>query len=110
MAGAVAASLKAGASSLLTDVSGILDKDKKLISSMNRSQAVKSIEDGTVTGGMIPKVTCCLEAVEAGVEKAHVIDGRIENSIILELFTGRGIGTEITCNPSKNCCGRKVLR
>jgi acetylglutamate kinase len=96
VAGAVAASLKARRLILLTDVSGILDKDKVLVSSLNRGQAVKAIEDGTVTGGMIPKVTCCLEAVEAGVEKAHVIDGRIENSIILELFTGRGIGTEIT--------------
>ena len=53
------------------------------------------IESGVARGGMIPKLKCCLEAVESGVEKAHIIDGRVENSIILELFTRAGIGTEI---------------
>jgi len=95
VAGAVAASLKAKRLLLLTDVAGVLDKDKKLIPSFTRLEAVESIDNGTVTGGMIPKLKCCLEAVEHGVEKVQIIDGRVENSILLELFTDRGIGTEI---------------
>lgn len=95
VAGAVAGALKAKRLILLTDVAGILDKDKNLISSMNERQAVRAIEDGTVTGGMIPKIKCCLEALHSGVEKAHILDGRIENSLVLELFTAGGIGSEI---------------
>jgi acetylglutamate kinase len=95
VAGAVAASLRAKRLMLLTDVAGVLDKDKKLVSSFTRLQAVQAIEDGTVQGGMIPKMKCCLEAVEHGVEKVQIIDGRVENSILLELFTDSGIGTQI---------------
>lgn len=95
VAGAVAAALEAKRLILLTDVTGVLDQDGNLISSMNRHKAVDVLEKGIVHGGMIPKVKCCLEAVEAGVEKAHIIDGRLENSILLEMFTKGGIGTEI---------------
>jgi len=95
VAGAVAAALEAKRLILLTDVTGVLDPDGNLISSMNRYKAVDALERGVVRGGMIPKVKCCLEAVEAGVEKAHIIDGRLENSILLEMFTKGGIGTEI---------------
>ncbi len=95
VAGAVAAALEAKRLILLTDVTGVLDPDGNLISSMNRHKAVEALERGVVRGGMIPKVKCCLEAVEAGVEKAHIIDGRLENSILLEMFTKGGIGTEI---------------
>ncbi|EPR42467.1 Acetylglutamate kinase [Desulfovibrio sp. X2] len=95
VAGAVAAALRAKRLLLLTDVSGVLDRDKNLIPSFTRMQAVQAMEDGTVTGGMIPKLKCCLEAVEHGVEKVQIIDGRVENSILLELFTDTGIGTEI---------------
>jgi len=95
VAGAVAASLKAKRLLLLTDVAGVLDKDKRLIPSFTRLEAVEAIDNGTVTGGMIPKLKCCLEAVEHGVEKVQIIDGRVENSILLELFTDSGIGTEI---------------
>lgn len=95
VAGAVAAALEAKRLILLTDVTGVLDPDGNLISSMNRHKAVDALEKGVVRGGMIPKVKCCLEAVEAGVEKAHIIDGRLENSILLEMFTKGGIGTEI---------------
>lgn len=95
VAGAVAGALKAKRLILLTDVAGILDKDKRLISSMNERQAMRAIEDGTVTGGMIPKIKCCLEAIHSGVEKAHILDGRLENSLVLELFTQGGIGSEI---------------
>ncbi|MFO7597690.1 MAG: acetylglutamate kinase [Desulfocurvibacter africanus] len=95
VAGAVAGALKAKRLILLTDVAGILDKDKQLISSMNERQAMQAIENGTVTGGMIPKIKCCLEAIHSGVEKAHILDGRLENSLVLELFTMGGIGSEI---------------
>lgn len=95
VAGAVAAALEAKRLILLTDVTGVLDPNGNLISSMNRHKSVDALEKGVVLGGMIPKVKCCLEAVEAGVEKAHIIDGRLENSILLEMFTKGGIGTEI---------------
>ena len=95
VAGAVAAALEAKRLILLTDVAGVLDIEGNLISSMNRHKAVQALEKGILRGGMIPKVKCCLEAVEAGVEKAHIIDGRLENSILLEMFTKGGIGTEI---------------
>lgn len=95
VAAAMAAHLQAKRLLLMTDVPGVLNKGS-LLSSLSRKAAVELIEHGIVQGGMIPKVKCCLEAVEAGVEKAHIIDGRLENSILLELFTTAGIGTEIT--------------
>ena len=97
VAGAVAAALGAKRLVLLTDVSGVLDKDKTLISSLDIKEASQAMADGVLVGGMIPKVSCCMEAVDAGVEKAHILDGRVENCIILELFTRSGIGTEIVC-------------
>lgn len=96
VAGAVAAALKAKSLILLTDVAGVLTQDGSLISSLNMLSASQALESGTIKGGMIPKVKCCMEAVEEGVEKAFIIDGRVENSIILELFTDSGIGTEIS--------------
>lgn len=97
VAGAMAAALGAKRLVLLTDVSGVLDKDKTLISSLDIREASQAMADGVLKGGMIPKVTCCMEAVDAGVEKAHILDGRVENCIILEFFTKSGIGTEIVC-------------
>jgi acetylglutamate kinase len=67
-----------------------------LLSTLRRKDIPKLIEDGTISGGMIPKVNCCLDALAHGVEKAHIIDGRVENAVILELFTDSGVGTEIT--------------
>ncbi len=103
VAGAVAAAMGAKRLVLLTDVSGVLDKDRVLISSLDIAEASQAMATGLLTGGMIPKVTCCMEAVEAGVEKAHILDGRVENCIILEFFTTSGIGTEIVC---KRCAGQ----
>lgn len=80
---------------ILTDEQGVLDKDGHLISSMKYSQIHKLISAGVVTGGMIPKMECCMRALEGGVTKAHIIDGRIPYSILLELFTDSGIGTQI---------------
>ena len=95
VAGAVAAALSAEKLILLTDVAGILDKKKELIPTLTRAQAKKRLADGTLTGGMIPKVTACLDAISGGVPKAHVVDGRVPHAILLEIFTDRGVGTEI---------------
>ena len=95
VAGAVAAALKAKRLLLLTDVPGILGQDGALIRSLSIPDTLELFADGTLRGGMIPKVKCCLEALQEGVEKAMIIDGRVENCILLELFTDGGIGTEI---------------
>lgn len=95
VAGHIAASLKARKLILLTDTEGILSKGGKLISSLKLKEAPKLIKDGTIQGGMIPKVNCCLEALKGGVKKAHIIDGRKDHAILLEIFTKIGVGTEI---------------
>lgn len=92
-AGSIAASLKAEKLFLLTDIDGVLDKDKKLISRVNRTLAEKLIEEGTIYGGMIPKIECCMEAIENGAASAHIINGTILHAILLEIFTDKGIGT-----------------
>jgi acetylglutamate kinase len=96
VAGKIASALKAQKLILLTDVEGVKSQDGKLLSTLRRKDIPKLIEDGTISGGMIPKVNCCLDALAHGVEKAHIIDGRVENAVILELFTDSGVGTEIT--------------
>jgi acetylglutamate kinase len=80
----------------LTDTPGVLDGQKKLLSTLNEAEVENLKADGTINGGMVPKVDACLEAIEGGVQKAHIIDGRVEHSILLELFTSEGIGTQIT--------------
>jgi len=95
VAGAVAGALKAAKLILLTDVPGVLDKDGKLFQSLTTEQAGKMLSDGFITGGMIPKVNCCLKALTEGVEKAHIIDGRIEHAVLLEIFTQSGVGTQV---------------
>jgi len=91
----IAVALKAKKVIFLTDTPGVLDKEKNLISTLDEKTIKKLKEDKTIGGGMIPKVDACLEAVKGGVEKAHIIDGRIEHSILLEIFTSAGIGTQI---------------
>jgi len=95
VAGAIASHLRAEKLILLTDVAGVLDREGKLISSISCGDSAELIREGVISGGMIPKVKCCREVVEAGVAKAHIIDGRIEHAILLEMFTQEGIGTEI---------------
>ena len=95
VAGAIAAKLKAEKLVLLTDVEGVLDKDRALIPSLTCAQAEEQIETGVIVGGMIPKVRCCMAAVRGGVKKAHIIDGRLEHSLLLEIFTRQGIGSEV---------------
>jgi len=95
VAGRVAAALKAERVVFMTDVEGIRDKEGKLISTLPVSRVEELIEDGTITGGMIPKVRASVQALAEGVGKAHIVDGRIPHAILLELFTDEGIGTEI---------------
>lgn len=94
-AAAVAGSLKAEKLVMLTDVPGVLDAGGKLISSIRGGEAENLIADGIITGGMIPKIRQALLALQAGVRKAHVIDGRMRHALLLELLTQSGIGTEI---------------
>ncbi|MBI3752430.1 MAG: acetylglutamate kinase [Deltaproteobacteria bacterium] len=95
VAGEIAAALKAEKLILLTDVQGVLDKNKKLISAINVQEAKNLIKKEVATGGMIPKLECCLDALKGGVSKAHIIDGRVEHAVLLEVFTDAGVGTEI---------------
>jgi len=95
VAGHVASSLRARKLVLLTDTQGVLDAEGHLISTLTMEEAQRLIADGTIKGGMIPKVTCCLDAIRSGVKKAHIIDGRMEHAILLEIFTKGGVGTEI---------------
>ena len=95
VAGRIAASLKARKLILLTDTEGVLDQDGQLLSSLKMDEAKDLIADGTIQGGMIPKINCCLEALGSGIKKGHIIDGRKDHAILLEVFTKRGIGTEI---------------
>jgi acetylglutamate kinase len=95
VAGRIAASLKARKLILLTDTQGVLDQKGNLISSIRGKDSQNLIDDGTVTGGMIPKINCCVEALKGGVKKAHILDGRKEHAILLEIFSNEGIGTEV---------------
>ena len=95
VAGKVASALGARKLILLTDTEGVLDEKGDLISTLKMQEAQKSISDGTIKGGMIPKVNCCLEALREGVSKTHIIDGREPHAILLEILTKIGVGTEI---------------
>ena len=95
VAGEVAAALKAEKLVLLTDVEGVWDRDRQLINTMDNRRALQMIDDGTIAGGMFPKVKCCLKALRGGVGKAHIIDGRKKHAMLLEIFTDQGVGTEI---------------
>jgi acetylglutamate kinase len=94
-AGAIAGALNAQRLLMLTDVPGVLNKDKELLSDLTMAQAKELIADGTISGGMIPKVETCLEAVTQGVKGATILDGRVPHALLLELFTEGGIGTMI---------------
>jgi acetylglutamate kinase len=95
VAGAVASALMAEKLVLLTDVRGIKDEDGRHTSTLARKDVARMVKKGTISEGMLPKVHACLGALEAGVKKTHVIDGRIPHAILLEIFTDKGIGTEI---------------
>ena len=99
VAGEVAAALKAEKLLILTDMEGVMDEKGRLINTMNDGEAKDMIQTGLIRGGMFPKVKCCLKALREGVKKAHIIDGRLKHSILLEIFTDMGIGTEIVLSP-----------
>ena len=91
----IAGALNARKIIFMTDIAGVMDKEKNLLQTLTEDEINNYKNDGTIYGGMIPKVDACLEAIHGGVEKAHIIDGRIEHSILLEVFTSQGIGTVI---------------
>jgi len=94
-AGSIAAELLADKLFLLTDIDGVMDKNKERISKLTFADADAKIADGTISGGMIPKVRCCTSAIEKGVKSVHIVNGTTEHSILLELFTDSGIGTMV---------------
>ena len=95
VAGKVAGALRAEKLVLLTDIEGILDRDGKLLTTIHREEAPRLIGSGVIRGGMIPKVQCALDALAEGVKKVHIIDGRLDHAVLLEIFTKGGVGTEI---------------
>ncbi len=95
VAGKVASALKSEKFILLTDVEGVKDENKQLLPTLDATQARNLMATKVISSGMIPKVNCCLGALEEGVTKAHIIDGRVEHAILLEIFTDIGIGTQI---------------
>ena len=96
VAGKVAEALSAEKLMLLTNVAGLQDKAGKVLTGLTTQQVDGLIADGTIYGGMLPKIQCALEAVKHGVTSAHIIDGRVEHAVLLEIFTDHGVGTLIT--------------
>ncbi len=96
VAGKIAEVIKAEKLILLTNVTGLKDKQDRILTGLTASRVEALICDGTISGGMLPKIRCALEAVEAGVNSAHIIDGRVAHAVLLEILTDRGIGTLIT--------------
>jgi acetylglutamate kinase len=95
VAGAVAAATKATRLFLLTDVIGVLDGERKLIEELTVARARALMADGTISGGMIPKIETCIEAIQGGLEAAVILDGRVPHALLLEIFTTHGVGTLI---------------
>ncbi|MCP5325968.1 MAG: acetylglutamate kinase [Oceanospirillaceae bacterium] len=96
VAGKVAEALKAEKLMLLTNIPGLMNKEGKVLTGLSTEQVDELIADGTIYGGMLPKIKCALDAVHGGVTSAHIIDGRVEHATLLEIFTNEGVGTLIT--------------
>ena len=96
VAGKVAEALKAEKLILLTNIAGLMNKQGDVLTGLNTEQVDSLIADGTIYGGMLPKIRCALEAVQGGVNSSHIIDGRVPNAVLLEIFTDSGVGTQIT--------------
>ena len=96
VAGKVAEALNAEKLILLTNIAGLMDKQGNVLTGLNTAQVDELIADGTIYGGMLPKIRCALDAVQGGVNAAHIIDGRVPNAVLLEIFTDHGVGTLIT--------------
>jgi acetylglutamate kinase len=99
VAARLAVTLKAEKLILLTNTAGVLDREGRLLTGLSIGQVDALIADGTISGGMLPKVRYALEAVGSGVRSAHIIDGRVEHAVLLEIFTDRGVGTLIRAQP-----------
>lgn len=95
VAGKLAEVMKAEKLMLLTNTSGVLDKQGELLTGLNANRVKELIENGTIEGGMLPKIQCALDAVEGGVHSAHIIDGRVQHAVLLEILTDQGVGTLI---------------
>ena len=98
VAGSIAEALKAEKLILLTNTTGLLDKRGELLTGLNAKKVKRLIKDGVVHSGMLPKIDCALSAVKDGVNRAHIIDGRVAHAVLLEIFTDTGVGTLITNN------------
>jgi acetylglutamate kinase len=98
VAGSIAEALDAEKLILLTNTSGILDENENLLTGLNAKSVNKLIKDGTIYGGMLPKIDCAMSAVKNGVKSTHIIDGRVSHAVLLEVFTDSGVGTLITCD------------
>ena len=96
VAGELAAVMSAEKLMLLTNVPGLLDKQDQVLTGLTASRVDELVADGTITGGMLPKISCALDAVKGGAKSAHIIDGTVPHSVLLEIFTDRGVGTLIT--------------
>ena len=96
VAGKIAEALNAEKLMLLTNTAGLLDKEGTLLTGLNAESVDKLVEDGTIYGGMLPKIQCALDAVQNGVKSSHIVDGRVEHAVMLEVFTDEGVGTLIT--------------
>jgi acetylglutamate kinase len=96
VAGKVAEALKAEKLMLLTNIAGLMDKQGEVLTGLTTEQVNELIADGTIYGGMLPKIKCALDAVQGGVNSSHIIDGRVPNAVLLEIFTDSGVGTLIT--------------
>jgi acetylglutamate kinase len=96
VAGTLAEVVKAEKLILLTNIAGLMDKDGEVLTGLTTKEVDRLIADGTIHGGMLPKIGCALSAVKAGVKRVHIIDGRVEHSCLLEIFTDEGVGTLIT--------------
>ena len=95
VAGKIAVALQAEKFILLTNTAGVLDKKGKVLTGLTAAKVAELIEDGTISGGMLPKVDCALDAVKNGVKTAHIIDGRVPHALLLEVLTSEGVGTLI---------------
>jgi acetylglutamate kinase len=109
-AGAIARALQAEKFILLTDVEGVRDASGRLIGQLTEPEVKKLLDEGTIQGGMIPKVECCLEALRGGVARAHIVDGRVLHAILLEIFTDSGVGTLLTLRHGRAPRGKSSPR
>ncbi len=102
VAGKVAEVLQAEKLMLLTNVAGLQDKNGEVLTGLTTARVAELIEDGTIYGGMLPKIRCALDAVKSGVSSAHIVDGRVPHAVLLEIFTDAGVGTQITNRTVRN--------